>query len=95
VPTDDRGYLPVARKENSYPPTGDPKVDAVKSAFMIFSVTNPVEVENLNKCTYVSMGTFVLPNGKIVFALFVPLEVRGRRWGTLGVGLLPKALGLH
>jgi len=37
----------------------------------------------------------VLPGSTtIVFVLYVPLVVNGRRWGTLSAGVLPQALGV-
>lgn len=94
LPTDHNGYLPINRTEHSQPETGDKRVDAAKSLYMTFTVDNETELNNLRKCTYVSMGSFVLPDGKVVFALFAPINLRGRRWGVLGTGLLPDALGI-
>ena len=93
VPVDNHGYLPVSRSAASQPPTGDPRVDAVKSNFKRFVVPSKVELENLNKCKYVSLGTFVLPGtDTAIFVQFVPLMVNGRHWGSLSAGLLPQAL---
>ena len=93
APVDDHGYLPVARTAASQPPTGDPKVDAVKSNYKRFVVPSKVELENLNKCKYVSLGTFVLPGtDTVIFVQFVPLMVNGRHWGSLSAGILPQAL---
>ena len=93
APVDNHGYLPVARTAASQPPTGDPKVDAVKSNYKRFVVPSKVELENLNKCKYVSLGTFVLPGtDTVIFVQFVPLMVNGRHWGSLSAGILPQAL---
>lgn len=93
VPVDNHGYMPVSRSAASQPPTGDPRVDAVKSNFKRFVVPSKVELENLNKCKYVSLGTFVLPGtDTAIFVQFVPLMVNGRHWGSLSAGLLPQAL---
>ncbi|MFA5677953.1 MAG: methyl-accepting chemotaxis protein [Pseudomonas sp.] len=90
---DDHGYMPIGRSAISQPPTGDPKVDAVKSNFKRFVVPSKIELENLNKCEFVSLGTFILPGtDTVIFVQFVPLFVNGRRWGTLSAGLLPHAL---
>ncbi len=46
-------------------------------------------------CTYLNMGTFVLPGTTIVvFVLYVPIEVNGRRWGTMSCAVMPAALGV-
>ena len=92
---DDRSYMAAARTAASQPLTGDPRKDAMRSTHMRFTITNPVELENLRKCTYISMGTFILPDGRPIFVLFVPLMLKDRRWGTLTAGVLPAALGLQ
>ena len=93
VPVDNHGYMPVSRSAASQPPTGDPRVDAVKSNFKRFVVPSKIELENLNKCQYVSLGTFVLPGtDTVIFVQFVPLVINGRHWGSLSAGLLPQAL---
>ncbi|WP_153274281.1 hypothetical protein [Halopseudomonas pelagia] len=54
-----------------------------------------MNLDNMNKCEHVGMGSFVLPGSStIVFVLFVPLTVKGKHWGTLSTGILPKALGV-
>ncbi len=95
LPTNDQGYLPCARPENSQPPTGDPKVDAIRSNYMRFIVTNKAELQHLRDCTLLGFGTFALPGGMVCFVLYVPLYVRGRHWGVLGTGLHPRALGVE
>ena len=92
---DDRSYMAAARTAASQPLSGDPRMDSMRSTHMRFTIDNPVELENLRKCTYISMGTFILPNGRPIFVQFVPLMLNGRRWGTLTAGILPAALGLQ
>lgn len=93
VPVDNHGYMAVSRSAASQPPTGDPRVDAVKSNFKRFVVPSKIELENLNKCKYVSLGTFILPGtDTVIFVQFVPLMVNGRHWGSLSAGVLPQAL---
>ena len=92
---DDRGYMAAARTAASQPLSGDPRKDAMRSTHMRFTISNPVELENLRRCTYISMGTFILPDGRPIFVLFVPLMLDGRRWGTLTAGILPAALELQ
>ena len=94
-PVNDRGYLPTSRSASSKPPTGDPRVDAVQSNYKLFSIKTDAELENLRKCTFISMGTFVLPGTNTVFfVVFTPLFIKGKRWGALAAGVHPKALGL-
>ncbi|MCL5041064.1 MAG: methyl-accepting chemotaxis protein [Gammaproteobacteria bacterium] len=95
-PVNDRGYLPTSRSASSKPPTGDPRVDAVQSNYKLFSIKTDAELDNLRKCTFISMGTFVLPGTNTVFfVVFTPLFIKGKRWGALAAGVHPKALGLQ
>jgi methyl-accepting chemotaxis protein len=95
VATDDHGYLGASRSVTSQEPTGDPRVDAAKSMHKRFVVAKGWELDNLNRVEHLGMGSFVLPGTTtIVFVLYVPLEVNGRRWGTLSAGVLPQALGV-
>lgn len=95
APVDDRGYMPIARSEVSQAPTGDPKVDMAKSQAMRFIHASEVELNNLRKCSYVSLGTFALGASTVVFALYAPLVLHGRRWGTLTAGIPPRTFGLE
>jgi methyl-accepting chemotaxis protein len=94
APVDDKGYMPIARSEVSQMPTGDPKVDLVKSQAMRFVSASEIELRNLRNCTYVSLGTFALGANTVVFALYAPLVLHGRRWGTLTAGIPPQTFGL-
>ncbi len=94
APTDINGYFAASRTASSQPMTGNPAVDAAQSTHQRFLVDKQ-ELENLRKCTYLSMGTFVLPDGKtIVIVMYIPVYVRGKHWGVISAGIHPKALGL-
>ena len=91
----EKGYLPTSRSASSQPPTGDPKIDAARSNYKRFAVTNDTDLRIMGSCTYINMGTFVLPGTSIVvFVLYVPLFVNGRRWGTMSAAIMPAALGV-
>ena len=91
----DLGYLPTSRSASSQPPTGDPKIDAARSNYKVYAVPNAADLQFLKSCTYLNMGTFALPGtSTIVFVMYVPLEVKGRRWGTMSAAVLPAALGI-
>ena len=94
IPSDDRSYVPLNRSELSKPETGNLAVDAEQSRVKFFSVTDPVELKNIQNCKDVSMGTFIVPTGHTVIAIFTPLMLKGRRWGTFSLGALPSALDL-
>lgn len=94
LPTDQNGYLPAARTASAQPMTGDPRVDAARSVHKRITVRGQ-ELENLRKCTFLSMGTFVLPGtDTIVLVIYVPIHVKGKRWGSMSSGILPQALGV-
>ncbi|MEH6566988.1 MAG: methyl-accepting chemotaxis protein [Halopseudomonas sp.] len=91
----EKGYLPTSRSASSQPPTGDPKIDAARSNYKRFAVTNDTDLRIMSSCTYLNMGTFVLPGTTVVvFVLYVPLFVKGRRWGTMSAAIMPAALGV-
>lgn len=95
LPTDDKGYLPINKSVTSKPETGDLKVDMTYSRNMLFSVSSKFDLDNVNSCKYVGMGSFVIPGGQVVISLFIPIDIDGKRWGTLGLGTVPQALGIE
>ncbi|MDD0843217.1 methyl-accepting chemotaxis protein [Pseudomonas sp. Gutcm_11s] len=95
VPMTERGYLPAARSAASQPPTGNPQVDAAKSMHQRFITVSESEMNSVRQCQHLSMGTFVIPGtSTIVFVIYTPVRVNGRRWGTISAGILPAALGV-
>lgn len=94
LPTDQNGYLPIARSASAQPMSGDPRVDAARSVHKRITVSGQ-ELENLRKCTYLSMGTFILPGTtNVVLVIYVPIMVDGKRWGVMTSGIVPKAVGV-
>lgn len=94
LPTDNNGYLAIARSASAQPMTGDPRVDAARSVQKRMTVSGQ-ELENLRKCSYLSMGTFVLPGTtNVVLVIYVPLYVDGKKWGVMTSGIVPKAVGV-
>ncbi|WP_252271495.1 methyl-accepting chemotaxis protein [Pseudomonas subflava] len=95
VPMTERGYLPAARSAASQPPTGNPQVDAAKSMHQRFIPVSESEMNSVRQCQHLSMGTFVIPGtSTIVFVIYTPVHVGGRRWGTISAGIAPAALGI-
>ncbi|WP_442961794.1 methyl-accepting chemotaxis protein [Pseudomonas sp. BMS12] len=95
VPMTERGYLPAARSAASQPPTGNPQVDAAKSMHQRFIPVSASEMESVRQCQHLSMGTFVIPGtNTIVFVIYTPVRIGGRRWGTISAGIVPAALGI-
>jgi len=91
----EKGYLATSRSASSQPPTGDPKIDAARSNYKRFAVSSENDLRIMASCTYINLGTFVLPGTNIVvFVLYVPLSVKGRRWGTMSAAIMPAALGV-
>ena len=94
LPTDHNGYLAIARSASAQPMTGDPKVDAARSVHKRITVRGQ-ELENLRKCSFLSMGTFVLPGTtNVILVIYVPLYVDGKKWGVMTSGIVPKAVGV-
>ena len=95
VPMTERGYLPAARSAASQPPTGNPQVDAAKSMHQRFIPVSESEMNSVRQCQHLSMGTFVIPGtSTIVFVIYTPVRIGGRRWGTISAGIAPAALGI-
>ncbi len=94
LPIDDEGYVSVNRTAISAEPTGNLRVDKIKSRHMYFP-TAKWEAENVKKVKDVSMSTFLLPDGKIVFSVYRALYVKGRRWGTISCGISPTEFGME
>lgn len=95
LPTDQNGYLPIARSASAQPMTGNPRVDAARSVHKRITVRGQ-ELENLRKCTFLSMGTFVLPGtSNVILVIYVPIHVDGKRWGVMTSGIVPRALGVN
>lgn len=94
TPVDVRGYMPLARSDLSRPPTGDPAVDRANSQAMRFARVSESELNNLRSCKHFSLMSFAVGSERVVFALYAPLTVQGRRWGTLTAGVMPQVFGL-
>ena len=91
----EKGYLPTSRSASSQPPTGDPRIDAARSNYKRFAVASESDLRVMSSCTYLNLGTFVLPGtSTVIFVLYVPLFVKGRRWGTMSAAVMPAALGV-
>jgi len=94
LPIDDEGYVSVNRTAISAEPTGNLRIDKMKSRHMYFPMSK-WEAENVKKVKDISMSTFLLPDGKIVFSVYRAVYVKGRRWGTLSSGISPTEFGLE
>ncbi|GAB1267546.1 methyl-accepting chemotaxis protein [Aurantivibrio infirmus] len=92
LPIDENGYVSVNRTSISKPPTGDIKIDRKQSRSMYFAVTE-LEKKNISKVKDISMSTFLLPDGNVIFSVYSVIKIDGRRWGTFNAGVLPKAFG--
>lgn len=90
LPLDDKGYVAVHRSELSQPPTGDPKVDLARSRHMRFFQSR--DIPHMGRFR---LQSYLRDTGEVMFNLSVPLEVSGRYWGGLFMGLPASALGLQ
>lgn len=91
---DNHGYLPINRMEVSAPPTGNLRVDRMRSRHMYFPMTKQ-ETDNVNRLTDISMSTFLLPDGNIVFSVYRAMFINGKRWGMMSSGIMPAEFGLQ
>jgi methyl-accepting chemotaxis protein len=94
LPIDDEGYVSVNRTAISAEPTGNIRIDKMKSRHMYFPTTKR-EAEVVKKVSDISMSTFLLPDGKVVFSVYRAVYVKGRRWGTLSCGISPTEFGFE
>ena len=93
MPIDDGGFVAVNRSELSKPRTGNPEVDRQQSRVSYFAVDKQRAASN-KKIDDIALSTFTILNGQIVFSLARPLVVRGRRWGTVNIGIMPSVFGI-
>lgn len=94
LPLDDHGYVSVNRTSISKEPTGVLEVDKKQSRHMYFTLTS-VEIDNVANVKDISMSTFLLPDGNVVFSVYSVIRIDGKRWGTFNAGVHPKAFGFE
>ncbi len=94
LPLDENGYVSVNRSSISKAPTGDIKIDRKQSRSMYFALTE-LEKKNVMNVKDISMSTFLLPDGNVVFSIYSVIHIDGKRWGTFNAGVLPKAFGFN
>jgi len=94
LPLDDRGYVSVNRTSISKDPTGVLEVDKKQSRHMYFTLTG-IEIEKVGNVKDISMSTFLLPDGNVVFSVYSVMSINGKRWGTFNAGVHPKAFGFE
>ena len=89
LPLDTKGYVAIHRSEFSHPPCGDPKIDLVKSRHMRFFQNR--DIPHMGRFR---LQSYLRDTGEVMFNLSVPIEVHGRFWGGLFLGLPVSVLGL-
>ncbi|MCH8506180.1 MAG: methyl-accepting chemotaxis protein [Ectothiorhodospiraceae bacterium] len=89
LPLDSKGFVVIHYREVSQPPTGDPKVDLLKSRNMRF-----FDQRDINFTTRFRLQSYLRDTGEVMFNLTVPVTVKGKRWGGVFMGLKPEALGI-
>jgi methyl-accepting chemotaxis protein len=94
MPIDDHGFVAVNRTELSKPRTGNPEIDRAQSRVKYFAVDKQ-RVEANRTITDIALSTFTIINGQIVFSMAKPLMVKGRRWGTVNIGIMPSVFGIE
>ncbi len=94
MPVDDHGYVAVNRSGLSKPRTGNVEVDRAQSRVKYFAVVGK-RVEENRKITDIALSTFTVIDGSILFSMARPLIVRGKRWGTINIGISPDVFGIE
>jgi len=94
LPVDSEGFVSVHVREFSQPMTGDPKVDALKSRHMRFFLYTEEERRRMRTPSPLRMSGFMRPTGELAVNVSIPVEVKGRHWGWLFVGLEPRVFGV-
>lgn len=90
LPLDNKGYVAIHRSELSHAPTGDPEVDLQKSRHMRFFQSRDIPHMGRFK-----LQSYIRDTGEVMFNLSVPIEVEGRYWGGLFIGLPASVLGIE
>ena len=90
LPLDNEGFVAIHLSEFSQPPTGDPKIDLVKSRNMRFFERRKID----HRGGRFLLTSYVRDTGQVMFNLSVPVMISGREWGGLFMGLTTVGLGL-
>jgi len=93
IPLDSETYVPVHLSAASQPPTGDPKVDMLRSRNKRFFVEES-ERERFRVPEAFSITTYLRDTGEVMFVAHLQVDVAGRYWGRLVTGLTAEAFGL-
>ncbi|RTL58190.1 MAG: methyl-accepting chemotaxis protein [Rhodocyclaceae bacterium] len=86
--TDINAYAPTHNKRFSDPPTGDEKVDMVKSRSKRLYSDNPtLKRASANTLPYLAQ-TYRRDTGEVMHCISAPIYVKGRHWGSVNLGYL-------
>ncbi|WP_336366183.1 methyl-accepting chemotaxis protein [Marinobacter sp. C2H3] len=84
------GYVPTHNREYSHAPTGDPKVDLVRSRNKrLFNDRTGIRCGSHQEDML--LQTYRRDTGEIMHDLSVPIYVNGKHWGGLRLGYRPEA----
>ncbi|MDL0432172.1 methyl-accepting chemotaxis protein [Marinobacter sp. TBZ242] len=84
------GYVPTHNREFAHAPTGDPKIDLVKSrSKRLFNDRTGARCGNHTQSML--LQTYRRDTGEIMHDLSVPIYVNGKHWGGFRVGYKPNS----
>ena len=83
---DDKGYAPAHNRKFSHPPTGDPAIDlgACRDK-RIFD--DPVGLKLAANTRPILFQTYLRDTGEVISDLSMPIQIQGRHWGAVRVGI--------
>ena len=86
--TDVNAYAPTHNKRFADPPTGDEKIDMLKSRSKRLYGDNPtLKRASANTLPYLAQ-TYRRDTGEVMHCISAPIYVKGRHWGSVNLGYL-------
>jgi methyl-accepting chemotaxis protein len=89
---DVNGYLVIHNSEWSRPLTGNAAEDARYSRHRRFFKGNEVEIKRARNAAPYLLQSYSRDTGEVLDDIALPITVRGRRWGSMCIGISPERL---
>jgi len=85
------GYMPAHLSKASQAPTGNPDIDLIHSRDRR-KMTDAGAIRANQSSADFLFQTYVRDTGEVLSDLAMPIQLQGRRWGTLRVGFSPRSV---
>jgi methyl-accepting chemotaxis protein len=92
LPISQTGYLPTHHAHVSQPLTGDIEKDVLYSRDQRIYFSNQTEERRATSTSPMLLQTYMRDTGEILNDLSMPIQIGGRHWGALIVGLNPESI---